>query len=141
MSAFAIANLAVASVNALAAAVAAVGIWYGIRAMVRASDERGQQQRAATQQQSEAEERRHEESMTALKALIAGRRTTGRERRAPDALPRRRDLEVERLSRSRGAQVPAPSVAAKIERRRIPFPVPGRNFFVPRVANAYPGRS
>ena len=100
MSAVAIANLAVASVNALAAAIAAVGIWYGIRAMVRASDERGQQHRAATQQQSaamqqqreaeerrhgamlqalqqqrEADERRHEESMTALKALIAGRRT------------------------------------------------------------------
>ncbi len=111
MTAFEIANLAVASVNALAAAVAAVGVW-----PVRASDERGQQQRAATQQQREAEERRHEESMTALKALPdrrAGnrRRTNDADGRrgggAPDALPRRRDLEVERLSR--GAQVPAPS--------------------------------
>ncbi len=96
--------------------------------MVRANDERGQQQRAATQQQStamlqqrEADERRHEENMTALKALIAGcqtaapetvaERTTGREQRAPDAVPRRRDLEVERLSRSHGAQVPAPALS------------------------------
>ena len=142
------------------------------------------------------------------------RRTTGREQRAPDVLPRQRDREVERLSRSRRATVPVPapsfatdlcagappasasngagdnaavrnstsdlfsvfrarlaanagrepdrrrgrccvrrvaswrassrrrravadgkgprpSVAAKNERRRIPCPVPGRNFFVP----------
>ena len=63
--------------NAAAAIVAAVGIWYGIRAMARANDERGQQQRdamqqqrdamqqqrEAMQQQREADERRHEEAM------------------------------------------------------------------------------
>ncbi len=63
-------------------------------AMIRASDERGQQQRAVTQQQSaamqqqrEAEERRHEESMTALKALIAGRRTAAPETVAERTTP------------------------------------------------------
>ncbi len=56
----------------IVAVLAAVGIWYGIRAMVRANDERGQQQ-------CEAEERRHEENMTALKALIAGRQTAAPE--------------------------------------------------------------
>ena len=68
MTTFEIASLA----NAAAAVLAAVGIWFGIRAMVRANDERGKQQSAATQQQRAAEERRHEENMTALKALIAG---------------------------------------------------------------------
>ena len=63
MTAFEIANLAIASaaVAVVAAVVAAVG----------ANDERGQQQRAATQQR-EAEECRHEENMTALEAPIAG---------------------------------------------------------------------
>ncbi len=115
MIAFEIARLAVTSANAVAAVLAAVDVWHP----VRANDERGQQQRAATQQQREAEERRHEENKTALKAPIAdsqtaapetvAERTTGREERAPDAVRRRRDLEVERLSR--GAQVPAPSFA------------------------------
>ena len=40
MTAFEIASLAIASANAAAAIIAAVGIWHGIRAMARANDER-----------------------------------------------------------------------------------------------------
>ena len=86
MTVLEVVTLAIAFANAASAAAAAAGIWYGIRAMVRASDERGrqqrhamqqqrdamQQQRDAMQQQRDADERRHEENMTALKALIGG---------------------------------------------------------------------
>ena len=64
MTDFEIASLVIAFANATAATVAAVGIWHGIRAMVRVNDERGQQQREALKQQREADERRHEETMT-----------------------------------------------------------------------------
>ena len=56
-------GLSITAVNALAALVAAVGIWYGIRAMVRANRERA----AILDQQREADERRHEETMTAMR--------------------------------------------------------------------------
>ena len=86
MTVLEVVTLAIAFANTASAAAAAAGIWYGIRAMVRASDERGQQQRHAMQQQRDAmqqqrdamqqqrdaDERRHEENMTALKALIGG---------------------------------------------------------------------
>ena len=97
MTVLEVVTLAIAFANAASAAAAAAGIWYGIRAMVRASDERGQQQRHAMQQQRDAmqqqreaderrheeamqqmqqqrevDERRHEENMAALKALIGG---------------------------------------------------------------------
>ena len=67
-------GLSITAVNALAALVAAVGIWYGIRAMVRANRERA----AILDQQRLADERRHEEAMRridqqgrALETLIA----------------------------------------------------------------------
>ena len=67
------AGAAAAFVSAAAATVAAVGIWHGIRAMVRANKERA----VILDQQREADERRHEESMTALNELIrAGQRQT-----------------------------------------------------------------
>ena len=76
---FEIVSAIAAPASAVAAVIAAIGIWYGIRAMVRANNEREQQQheamqlqRETMQQQREADERRHEENMTALKALIAG---------------------------------------------------------------------
>ena len=56
-------GLAIAAANTLAALAAAAGIWYGIRAMVRANKERA----AILDQQREADERRHEETMTAMR--------------------------------------------------------------------------
>ena len=95
MDTFQIASLAIAFVNAAAAGIAAAGIWFGIRAMVRSNDRRGDQQdkamaqqrefmaqqreaedrrhKEATEQQREAmaqHDRRHEEAMAALKELI-----------------------------------------------------------------------
>ena len=68
-------GLAIAAANTLAALAAAAGIWYGIRAMVRANRERA----AILDQQRKADERRHEEAMRrldhqgrALETLIAG---------------------------------------------------------------------
>ena len=66
-------------ISAGAATVAAGGIWYGIRAMIRANKDRAgilDQQRKADERRHEEVmtegARRHEESMTALKALIGG---------------------------------------------------------------------
>ena len=56
-------GLVIAAANTLAALAAAAGIWYGIRAMVRANRERA----AILDQQREADERRHEETMTAMR--------------------------------------------------------------------------
>ena len=55
-------------ISAIAATVAAGGIWYGIRAMIRANKDRA----GILDQQRKADERRHEENMVALKALIGG---------------------------------------------------------------------
>ena len=52
-------GLAIAFVNAVAACTAAAGIWFGIRAMVRANKERA----GILDQQREADERRHDEAM------------------------------------------------------------------------------
>ena len=56
-------GLAIAAANTLAALAAAAGIWYGIRAMVRANRERA----VILDQQRQADERRHEETMTAMR--------------------------------------------------------------------------
>ena len=72
MTPFEIATLAISAANAVAAIVAAVGIWHGIRAMVRSNEDRAEQQREALREWREADERRHAESMAALKTLIAG---------------------------------------------------------------------
>ena len=66
----AIVAAAAAVINAGAATVAAIGIWRGIRAMVRSNDDRAEQQRESMQEQREAEDRRHAETMTALQELI-----------------------------------------------------------------------
>ena len=89
MTVFEIASLVIAFANATAAIVAAVGIWHGIRAMVRVNDERGRQQGEALRQQGEAlkqqreaddqrhaeamtkADQRHEETMTALRHQAA----------------------------------------------------------------------
>ncbi len=60
MTDFEIASLAIAAANATAAIVAAVGIWHGIRAMVRANKERA----VILDQQREADDQRHAEAMT-----------------------------------------------------------------------------
>ena len=56
-------GLSITAVNAVAALAAAGGIWYGIRAMVRANKDRA----AILDQQREADERRHKETMTAMR--------------------------------------------------------------------------
>ena len=43
-------------------------VWYGIRAMVRANDERALQQREALKQQRDADDKRHAEAMQRLDA-------------------------------------------------------------------------
>ncbi len=82
MTEFEIVSLVIAAASAVAtfasaaaAIVAAIGIWHGIRAMIRANDERGQQHREALKQQREADDKRHTEAMAALNELIqAGQR-------------------------------------------------------------------
>ena len=57
------------------ALIAAVGIWFGIVAMIAVNGYRGRQQAAALQQQRIADDQRHAEAMTALNELIqAGQR-------------------------------------------------------------------
>ena len=55
----AIVSAAASVVSAIAASVATVGIWHGIRAMVRANKDRA----GILDQQREADERRHTEAM------------------------------------------------------------------------------
>ena len=61
MTGFETASLVIAGANATASITAATGIWYGIRAMVRANRERA----VILDQQREADERRHAEAMRA----------------------------------------------------------------------------
>ena len=103
MTAFQIATLVIQSANTLAAVVAATGIWWGIRAMVRANDIRAAQHREAMDRQREdmdrqredmdrrreADERRHAEAMAALNELIrAGQRQGEALARQGEALER-----------------------------------------------------
>ena len=61
--------------GSVAALIAAVGIWFGIAAMIAVNGYRGRQQAAALQQQRVADDQRHAEAMTALNELIqAGQR-------------------------------------------------------------------
>ena len=67
----AVAGAAAAFVSAAAATVAAWGIWYGIRAMVRANKDRA----VILDRQREADKRRHEEVMAAhAEAMAEGAR-------------------------------------------------------------------
>ncbi len=61
MTGFETASLVIAGANATASITAAAGIWYGIRAMIRANRERA----VILDQQREADERRHAEAMRA----------------------------------------------------------------------------
>ncbi len=67
-----------AVVSAAAAAAAAWGIWYGIRAMVRANKDRA----VILDRQHEADERRHKEAMAAhaetMAAIAAQREADGK---------------------------------------------------------------
>ena len=59
MTEFETASLIIAGANATAAATATAGIWYGIRAMIRANKERA----GILDRQREADEHRHDEAM------------------------------------------------------------------------------
>ena len=63
----AVISAAASVVSAIAASVAAVGIWHGIRAMVRANTDRGE----TMERMMKVDERRHAEAMRALETLIA----------------------------------------------------------------------
>ena len=89
MTGFETASLVIAAANATAAVTAAAGIWFGIRAMIRANKDRA----AILDHQREADERRHTETMQvladqrrALEALIVGMETVI-ERTAPKPGP------------------------------------------------------
>lgn len=56
--------------GSVAALIAAVGIWFGIVAMIAVNGYRGRQKAAALQQQRIADDQRHAEAMTALNELI-----------------------------------------------------------------------
>ena len=78
MTGFETASLVVASANATAAIVAAVGIWYGIHAMVRAARERAR----TLDQQREADDKRHAETMAALQTAFREMREADDKRHA-----------------------------------------------------------
>ena len=56
-------GVAASIISAIAASVAAIGIWHGIRAMIRANKERGADARADRQAAEAADQRRHAEAM------------------------------------------------------------------------------
>ena len=78
MTAFDIVSAFASIVSAGAASFAAIGIWHGIRAMVRANKERGADAKADRQAAAAADERRHTEAMRALEALIERTAPAGR---------------------------------------------------------------
>ena len=80
----AIVSAAASVVSAIAASVAAGGIWHGIRAMVRANKDRA----GILDQQREADERRHTEAMQAgdQRHAEAMRRHTEAMRRHDEAM-------------------------------------------------------
>ena len=107
MTEFETASLIIAGANATAAVTATAGIWYGIRAMIRANKERAgilDRQREADEHRHDEAMRRHDEAMQAgdqrhaeamaaladqrraLEALIAGMETMI-ERTAPKPAP------------------------------------------------------
>ena len=114
----AIVSAAASVVSAIAASVAAVGIWHGIRAMVRANKDRA----GILDQQREADERRHTEAMRRHdEAMQAGdQRHTEAMRRHAEAMQadeRRHDEAMRALETLIARTAPAPTL-----RRNRPLP-------------------
>ena len=112
----AIISAAASVVSAIAASVAAVGIWHGIRAMVHANKDRA----GILDQQRDADERRHDEAMRRHdEAMQAG------DRRHAEAPRRRRPFAhgpgLSRAHAARtahaGAHAAAPAPAAGFNSR------------------------
>ena len=82
-----IASLAAPILSAVAAGIAAVGIWYGISAMVRSNKDR----RDALVQQREAEDRRHGEAMAQQREFAAQQREA-EDRRHGEAMTQQREF-------------------------------------------------
>ncbi len=117
----AVVGAAAAFVSAAASAAAAWGIWYGIRAMVRANKDRA----AILDRQHEADERRHaeamaegarrhEETMTALAAQREADERRHEEAMAAIAMQGRR-LEAQTASLERVVERTAPPPAEPAE--------------------------
>ena len=97
-----IASLAAPILSAVAAGIAAVGIWYGISAMVRSNKDR----RDALVQQREAEDRRHGEAMAQQREFMAQQREAD-DRRHGEAMAQQREFAVhqrEALAQQREAE-------------------------------------
>ena len=129
MTGFETASLAIAAANATAAITAAVGIWHGIRTMVRANKDRA----VILDRQREADERRHAEAMRrhdeamqagdqrhaeamaaladqrreAAEAAEAARREAAGQRRALEALIAGMETMIERTATKPGPGAPA----------------------------------
>ena len=107
----AIVGAAASVVSAIAASVATVGIWHGIRAMVRANKDRA----GILDQQREADERRHTEAMRRHdEAMQAGdQRHTEAMRRHAEAMQadeRRHDEAMRALETLIARTAPAPTL-------------------------------
>ena len=94
MESIQIISIVLSGLNTAAAGIAAAGIWFGIRAMVRSNDKRGEQQdramalqRESVAQQREAEDRRHKEAMEQQREFAAQQR---------EALAQQREAEDRR---------------------------------------------
>ena len=85
-----IASLAAPILSAVAAGIAAVGIWYGISAMVRSNKDR----RDALVQQREAEDRRHGEAMAQQREFAAQQREA-EDRRHGEAMAQQREFAAQ----------------------------------------------
>ncbi len=92
----AIVSAAASVISAVAASVAAVGIWRGIRAMVRSNDDRAEQQREAMQLQREAEDKRHAEAMQLQRETIQLQREAMQQQR--EAMQQQREADDNRHS-------------------------------------------
>ena len=104
-----IASLAAPILSAVAAGIAAVGIWYGISAMVRSNKDR----RDALVRQREAEDRRHGEAMAQQREFAAQQREAlaqqreAEDRRHGEAMAQQREFAAqqrEALAQQREAE-------------------------------------
>ena len=115
----AIISAAASAVSAVAASVAAIGIWHGIRAMVRANKDRA----GILDQQREADERRHAEAMQADERRHA---------EAMRAADQRRDEATRRHTETMAALADQRRALETLITRTAPAPTIRRNRPLPR---------
>ena len=116
MESIQIISIVLSGLNTAAAGIAAAGIWFGIRAMVRSNDKRGEQQdramalqRQFMAQQRESEDRRHKEAMEQQREFAAQQR---------EALAQQREAEDRRHKEAMEQQREALAQQREAEDRR-----------------------